>query len=42
MDPYESEFSNRLATYWCIFWMYGVFPVAFATLIILSAVGVLD
>lgn len=40
MDPYESEFTNRLATYWCIFWVYGVVPVSFGTLIVLSALGV--
>ncbi len=41
MDPYESEFSNRIGMYWMIFVMYFVFPVTFGGLIVLSACGVL-
>jgi hypothetical protein len=41
MDPYESEFSNRMAMYWAIFWVYIVAPIAFVTLIVLSVLGVL-
>lgn len=41
MDPYESEFSHRLAKYWFVFWVYLVFPISFATLIVLLILGVL-
>ncbi len=34
MDPYESEFSNRMAMYWCIFCVYVGLPAFVAAVVL--------
>lgn len=41
MDPYESEFSHRMAVYWCIFVVFIGVPATCGTLIVLRMLGVL-